>query len=109
MAPGAGAARSGAMNARTGESPELPPASATTVHAFDRPFAVTFFSNAAAAHKHEERFTLRSLADRVSTVTASAKARLPWLKLARFGEMKSDKHSLRHDANVGAISGIEGD
>ncbi|MBL6459397.1 DUF3987 domain-containing protein [Belnapia sp. T6] len=98
------------MNAPTGMSQDLSRASATAVvSALDRPFSVTFFGNAAAKSKREERFTLRSLASRVRTVTAPAKARLPWLKLARFGELKSDKNSLRHDANVLAISGIEGD
>jgi hypothetical protein len=97
------------MDARTRTSPGLPSASATAASALDRPFAVTFFGKATATSKHEERFTLRSLASRVRTVTAPAKARLPWLKLARFGELKSDKNSLRHDANVLAISGIEGD
>jgi hypothetical protein len=77
--------------------------------ALDRPLAVTFFRNAAATSKHEERYPLRSLASRVNTVTARAKAQLPWLKLARFGDRRSDKGSLRHDANVLAISGIEAD
>ena len=43
------------------------------------------------------------------TATAPSKPQLPWLKLARFGELRSDKGSLRHDANVLAISGIEAD
>jgi hypothetical protein len=75
----------------------------------DRPFAVTFFRDYAAADKHEEPYSLRSLASRIQTVTAVRKDKLPWLKFARFGDMRSDKGSLRHDANVLAISGIEAD
>jgi hypothetical protein len=81
------------MNAQTEANPDITPASDTVAasSALDRPFAVTFFRNAVAATKHEERYTLRSLAIRVKAVTATAKARLPWLKLARFGDLKSEK------------------
>jgi hypothetical protein len=44
--------------------------------------------------------------------TASAKGEkdsLALLKLARFGELRSKKNSLRHDANVIEVHGIEGD
>jgi hypothetical protein len=77
--------------------------------ALDKPLAVTFFKDATARTKREELCILRSLADRINTVTAARKADLPWLKLARFGEQRTDKNSLRHDDNVLAISGIEGD
>ena len=71
--------------------------------------AVTFFRDASAAVKHEEPYTLPALAARIRAVTASHKARLPWLKLATFGDVRSDKRSLRHDANVIAVTGIEAD
>jgi putative DNA primase/helicase len=77
--------------------------------ALDRSFAVTFFESHGADRKHEERFSLRSLTNRIRTVTASEKSRLPWLKLARFGEARTEKGSLRHDDNVLAISGVEAD
>ncbi|WP_167334670.1 AAA family ATPase [Sphingomonas parapaucimobilis] len=38
---------------------------------------------------------------------AEYKGDLPWLKLARFGNTRSDKGSLRTNANMQAISGIE--
>ena len=38
---------------------------------------------------------------------AREKARLPLLKLARFGSTSTSKGSLRHDANVVAVTGIE--
>jgi putative DNA primase/helicase len=84
-------------------------AAATAVSWLDRPFAVTTFKNYAAATKREEPWTLRTLAERIRATTASKKEALPWLKLARFGDIRSDKNSLRHDGNVQAITGLEGD
>lgn len=75
----------------------------------DRPLAVTFFSTYAADEKREARRTLRELADEIRTTTRQQKAWLPWLKLSRFGEARTDKNSLRHDANVLAVTGIEAD
>jgi len=75
----------------------------------DRPIAVTFFENCAAAKKTEEHLTLPDLAERIRHTSAPRKDALPWLKLARFGDTRTSKGSLRHDANVMAISGIEGD
>jgi hypothetical protein len=75
----------------------------------DRAISVTFFQTFAASDKREERYTLRGLATRIGTVTAASKGQLPWLKLARFGDVRTDKNSLRHDSNVIAISGIEVD
>jgi hypothetical protein len=86
-----------------------PVAAATAVSWLDSPFALTTFKDYAAATKHEEFWTLRALAERIRATTASEKEALPWLKLARFGDVRTDKNSLRHDANVQAISGIEGD
>jgi len=72
-------------------------------------FRVTFFANYAAATKREEMHTLQSLAGPINAVTAAQKANLPWLKLAAFGGARTDKGSLRNDANVLAISGVEAD
>jgi hypothetical protein len=71
--------------------------------------AITFFSGAGADTKHEEAYTADALANRIRVVTAATKARLPWLKAARFGDLRTDKNSLRHDANVLACSGVEAD
>ena len=79
------------------------------MNALDAPIAVTFFRNYAAATKAEKLHTPRSLANQIRAVTAVSKDKLPWLKLARFGDLRSEKGSLRHDANVIAISGIEAD
>jgi hypothetical protein len=95
----------GVMSDATGSAP----AAAASGGALDKPIAVTFFNDAAAWVKREESYTLRSLATRINTVTATRKTGLPWLKLARFGQLRTDKNSLRHDGNVIAISGIEAD
>ena len=70
---------------------------------------VTFFTDYAARLKREEPLAPHELARRIKEMVAPEKARLPWLKLARFGSIRSDKNSLRHDANVLAIGGIEAD
>ena len=75
----------------------------------DRRFAVTFFAHASAAERRQELHSPSSLADLIETTDAAQKAALPWLKLARFGDLRSAKGSLRHDANVQAITGIEAD
>jgi putative DNA primase/helicase len=75
----------------------------------DRPIAVTLFGDYAATRKREELTTLRHLAGRIASTTAPTKAQLPWLKLARFGEARTDKGSLRHDANLMTITGVEAD
>lgn len=70
---------------------------------------VTFFENYAAGTKTEQLVALYDLARRIETTTAAAKDRLPWLKLARFGDRRTDKNSLRWDGNMLAISGVEAD
>src|SRR5262249_27155582 len=71
--------------------------------------AVTFFTDQYAATKDERSVALDELAQRIETATGPDKSRLPWLKLARFGNIRTDQNSLRHDANLLAISGIEAD
>jgi hypothetical protein len=89
----------------------------TTNHAADHPrlepadakLQVTIFPDEAALSFTTESFYLWDLRDRILTTVASSKAQLPWLKLAEFGDKKTDKGCLRHNANVHAISGVEGD
>jgi hypothetical protein len=70
---------------------------------------VSFFRDFAATSISARPLPLRALATLIRTTTAPKKDRLPWLKLARFGDRRSDKGSLRHDSNVVSISGIEAD
>jgi hypothetical protein len=72
-------------------------------------FAVTSFLNFAAAGKAEESLTIEILAGRTRKTARARKDQLPWLKLARFRELRTEKNSLRHDANVFEIAGIEAD
>ena len=71
------------------------------------PFAVTFFDDHAGAVARCEVITLAELARRVATASAPAKADLPWLKLATFGNHRSNHGSLRHNRNLISVSGVE--
>ncbi|MBB3998865.1 phage/plasmid primase, P4 family [Aureimonas pseudogalii] len=79
----------------------------------DRPLNVTFFPKQSAQQKRERLLSLRDLASIIMETNASgdtdeqAKTELPWLKLARFGNRKTDKGALRSNMNVEAISGVE--
>ena len=82
----------------------------------DRPLAVTIFPNFAASSKRDETTSLRDLEPRIMTTAGPAKGQLPWIKLARFGDLRKhsdvtpeDRQSLRHNANMQAVSGVEGD
>jgi P4 family phage/plasmid primase-like protien len=75
----------------------------------DRPLAVTFFRDHMATTKDEKSLTLRQLVPMIRTTSAPEKAALPWLKLASFGDGRTPKGSLRNNANVLAIDGIEAD
>lgn len=77
--------------------------------ALDRPLTITKFADKRAARKSELVRSLRDAAPRLIAATASEKARLPLLKLARHGDVPTAKGSLRHNANVIAIEGVEGD
>ena len=84
-------------------------------------FAVTFFDSAAASKKVEGHWSLVGLARRIKNTGAPEKNSLPWLKLATFGDKKTPLvpsangsgrmtgGSLRHDANLLTITGIEAD
>jgi hypothetical protein len=53
--------------------------------------------------------SLADLRDMTLTTVAANKQDLPWLKLAKFGDKRSKKDSLRNDNNVEVIVGIETD
>ena len=69
----------------------------------------TFFPNKSATTLTARDISLEELCDLILKTSAAAKADLPWLKLAIFGDKRTHKGSLRHDANVVSISGIEAD
>jgi hypothetical protein len=68
---------------------------------------ITFFSNFAATRLTTDKVTMVELRERVLQASRREKAALPWLKLAVFGAKRTAKGSLRHDANVLEITGIE--
>ncbi len=72
-----------------------------------RPMHVTFFRDEYASTLRTQDMTLPALRDLILKTTASTKAALPWLKLAKFGDKRTEKNSLRNDANVDKITGIE--
>lgn len=84
-------------------------AAITAQNPLDRMIKITFFAGYAAATKTESTTSLRALMDKLSTTKAVKKDALPWLKLASFGNQKTDRGSFRHDKNVIQIDGVEAD
>lgn len=64
-------------------------------------------------HATQKHVVIQSWTEFIKTIQASGpypnKKVCPWLKLAQFGEKRTDKNSLRHDGNMLDITGIEGD
>jgi hypothetical protein len=75
----------------------------------DIPIAITKFPTFAASSKEERRLPLRAIVHALTVTRADAKALLPWLKLASFGDLRTPRNSLRHDGNLLSIHGLEGD
>ena len=73
------------------------------------PFTVTFFDHRSARLKREQTLTQAELKELIENSTAERKDLLPWVKFAVFGNLASDKGSLRHDANVQWVTGCEAD
>jgi hypothetical protein len=73
-------------------------------------FIWTEFTDHRALTKKERSGTWGEFIDRLTTAgTFPDKGSCPWLKLAKFGDKRSAQRSLRHDANMLATFGIEGD
>ncbi|RWQ89265.1 MAG: AAA family ATPase [Mesorhizobium sp.] len=85
----------------------------------DRPIRLTTFPKQGAQRKREVRLSMRQLATKIRNTEAEDKTHLPWLKGAVFGDkptpLRPDPakpgrmtgNSLRHDANVVAVTGVE--
>ena len=73
----------------------------------DSQFHVSFFKDRAATAIRRTDMTLEELKDLILSTSAKTKADLPWLKLAIFGNKKSDRGTIRHDKNTKNISGME--
>jgi hypothetical protein len=74
-----------------------------------RKIQVTFFVNQSATSLRCGELTSDELAHMIRKTNAPRKASLPWLKLARFGDQRTQNDSLRHNGNVVAVTGCEGD
>ena len=72
-------------------------------------FNITYFNSAGARYKTEAAISLSDLAEKIRSTQAESKDQLPWLKMANFGAVTTAKGSLRHDANVLSVTGIEAD
>jgi archaellum biogenesis ATPase FlaH len=77
--------------------------------ALDHPVKITSFPSQRALAKKELNLSLRTLATQIEQRMAASKDKLPWLKLATFGDTKSEKGCLRTNANVATITGLEAD
>jgi hypothetical protein len=73
-------------------------------------FPITLFADVYGQDLIDKEMSLEELRDLVLTTTARQKTQLPLLKLANFGtERNAESQSLRHNANVTSVTGVEGD
>lgn len=75
----------------------------------DRAFTLTTFTDARSTRQQQHTTSLRRFADSIRTTRAPTKSALPWLKLASFGDVPTMKGALRHEPNMLAVDGVEGD
>lgn len=79
------------------------------VKPLDRTLAATEFSTIQASRKRDVNLSLRQLKKKIEDTVADSKQELPWIKLGRFGNERTDKGSYRSNANMLSFDGIEGD
>jgi putative DNA primase/helicase len=72
-------------------------------------FSVSIFPDLSGSNIRLEKLNLAELGEKVLTTKANDKFALPLIKLASFGDQRTDNNSLRHNANIKSISGVEGD
>jgi predicted P-loop ATPase len=77
----------------------------------DREIWVTTFNGLSGSRtsRTSKLMSLRSLIPRLRDTEAAVKEQLPLIKLAQFGDRVTKKGSVRFDANVHEVWGIEGD
>jgi hypothetical protein len=90
------------------ETSEPVDASATAPADLDKLY-VTFFPDVSGSTFTTESIFIWDLRDRILTTAAASKEQLGLLKLATFGDKRSDGGSLRNNANVVEINGVEVD
>lgn len=71
---------------------------------------LTIFRDVGARRAEEQEWSFEELTERLRKANTYAdKASCPLIKLARFGDQRTEKGSLRHDGNVLEIHGVEAD
>jgi hypothetical protein len=73
----------------------------------ERPLTVTVFTNQYAKTKTEVALPLKKIGAMIGDCQAKAKEDLPWLKLAAFGDLRTEKGCLRNNANYLMGDGVE--
>lgn len=92
------------------DSPTGGEQSSTAASALDRLITVTRFPTMGAKVKYEMETSLRDFAQYLPTIWAVSKERLPWFKLASFGDKrKAGSNCLRSNENMLLIDGVEVD
>lgn len=79
----------------------------TQVSSLDRKVTITRFPTMGAKQKDIASRSLREFGSYLVTVNAASKARLPWFKLAIFGEKRTERGCLRSNNNMLACDGAE--
>ena len=90
-------------------TPSLRDASAKPTDIDTARHRVTFFQDKRAMSQKQESLTLPEIKQRMLETARSSKGKLPLMKFAVFGDVRTDGNCLRHDANTRAVSGTEGD
>lgn len=80
-----------------------------TANPLNRRLQITRFDDTTGRTKRALSRSLAEIADAIPLRVATRKDALPLIKLGTFGNVLSAKGSLRHNANVLAIDGVEGD
>jgi RecA/RadA recombinase len=75
----------------------------------DRPLRLTIFPDKYAATQDRIRISAREFAEQIPQMLRSSKGQLPYVKYGTFGDEESRNGSLRHNANMQKIHGIEAD
>lgn len=85
---------------------------ANTLQALDHPVTITRFPSLGAYSKKTLHLSMRELAGWIEGQKGASKDKLPWLKLATFGNDKSlspSGESYRTNDNLEKVTGLEGD
>lgn len=73
----------------------------------DRVITMTKFPTMGAKRKYQVQVTLRQFGSHLPSIIAASKDRLPWYKMAAFGDQRTDKGALRSNKNMNAADGAE--